>query len=228
MSARRLAVFDLDGTLIDSRLTIQAAMEDAFTAMGLPPPDYDRTRRIVGLGLEEATARLAPDLSPQEHRRLAHFYREAFVINRASGRGPEPLYDGAKALVEDLAADGWRLAIATGKARRGVRHFFDLHGMEALFEASVCADDGPGKPHPFMVEACLKATGAAPHEAIMIGDAVFDIQMGKAANVAAHGVAWGFGRADELAEAGADAVHHAMDDLRAALEAFAAGARLGA
>lgn len=219
---RPLAIFDLDGTLIDSRETIQQAMQDAFTAMGLPPPDYQAVRRTIGLGLVEVMQALAPELAETEQKRLAHFYREAFVLNRASGRGREPLYVGARDLIEALFADGWHLGIATGKARRGLEHFFDMHGMRAMFHAAFCAEDGPGKPHPFMVQANLAALNIEARRALLVGDATHDMAMARAAQVRGIGVSWGFGMSEEILAAGADELTHDFAQLMQSLTRFQA------
>lgn len=205
---RLLAVFDVDGTLVDSRRSIADAMDMAFSALGLAPPGYAETRRIVGLSLEPAIAVLAPDLPRSDYRRLADAYKDAFVANRAAGQH-EPLYDGARDLVARLRADGWRLGVATGKARRGVDAFLDTHGFHGWFDAAFCADDGPGKPDPHMLNRVIETVGADPSHTVMIGDTSFDMLMARAADCYAQGVSWGFHTADEIREGGA---HHVADD----------------
>jgi len=100
---KRLAIFDCDGTLVDSQADICAAMDAAFTVAGLAPPDRNATRRIVGLSLPEAMRRLCPEGSEKDHAALAQNYRDAFRVRRAAGQVAEPLYDGIAALIEDLA-----------------------------------------------------------------------------------------------------------------------------
>ncbi|MEL7110548.1 MAG: HAD-IA family hydrolase [Pseudomonadota bacterium] len=219
----KLAIWDLDGTIVDSRQIIQNAMVRAFEANDLAPPDYDDTRKVVGLGLAEACESLAPGLSPEKLPGLVESYRNAFVEIRAEGDGFEPLYYGAKATVERLANEGWLLAIATGKARRGIQAFYEQHQMQALFDTSWCADDGPGKPHPFMCEQAMAALGAEPQKTLIIGDAVHDMRMGLNAGIHTLGVSWGFGAADELEAVGAHEVHHDFETLNASLDRFAQG-----
>jgi len=217
----KLAIFDLDGTLIDSRQIIQSAMVRAFEKHGLTPPAYDQTRRVIGLDLGIACQTLAPDLQGDQLAQLVESYRGAFVELRAEGAGFEPLYDGARETVERLANENWILAIATGKARRGINAFFDQHKMSDLFDTSWCADDGPGKPHPFMVDQCMKTLGAAPDQTLIIGDAIHDITMGRNAGIHTMGVTWGFGEADELQAVGAHEVHHDFTSLNTGLDEFA-------
>lgn len=217
----RLAIWDVDGTLVDSRAVIQACMETAFRATGLPPPDYDATRRVVGISLHEACAILAPpDIGAARLDLLIDHYKNAFTAQRAAPGAHEPMYDGARELLDQLKSDGWLLAVATGKSHRGLDGLFAKHDIRACFDTVWCADDGPGKPHPFMVEQAMRALGCAPGQSLMIGDAIHDVAMARAAGVRALGVSWGFGRADELEEAGADEIHHDFRTLTESLRAF--------
>lgn len=221
---RRLAIWDVDGTLVDSRAVIQACMEAAFRETGLAPPDYDATRRIVGLSLHAGIALLAPpDLGAGRLEALVDAYRLTFTRLRTDPALSEPMYDGALEVLGQLKQDGWLLAIATGKTHRGLDSLFARHALKSSFDTVWCADDGPGKPHPFMVEQSMRALGCVPGRSVMIGDAVHDIAMGRAAGVRSLGVSWGFGQASELEEAGADEVHHEFRTLTESLKAFAAG-----
>jgi phosphoglycolate phosphatase len=198
----KLAVFDVDGTLVDSRRSIAEAMAMAFRALSLPAPSYDDTRRIVGLSLRPAIATLAPDLPERDYGRLADAYKDAFIANREAGLS-EPLYAGARDLVAGLRAAGWKLGVATGKARRGVDHFIAAHGFDGWFDAAFCADDGPGKPDPHMLNLVIAAVGADPAHTVMIGDTSFDMAMARAADTYAMGVKWGFHTEDEIRAGGA-------------------------
>ncbi|MEM7458393.1 MAG: HAD-IA family hydrolase [Pseudomonadota bacterium] len=217
----KLAIWDMDGTIVDSREVIQTAMVRSFETVGLAPPDYNDTRKTIGLGLSEACEILAPGVSGDKLNELVETYRHAFVNLRAEGQGFEPLYEGAQDAIERLANQGWLLAIATGKARRGVDSFFEQHGMRQFFDTTWCADDGPGKPHPFMCDEAMKAVGAEPHQSLIIGDAIHDIRMGLNAGIHTFGVSWGFGEAHELSDVGAHEVHHDFTTLNASLDTFA-------
>ena len=222
MTRLKLAVWDMDGTIVDSRKVIQGAMVSAFEALDLVPPTYDETRQIVGLGLAQACAILAPDDLPADRLAdLVEAYRQAFVANRVDPDFREPLYEGAMETLEALANDNWLIAMATGKSHRGIRSIFEMHPLEPYFDTIWCADDGPGKPDPFMVDQSMGALGASPADTVMIGDAVFDMQMARSAKVLPLGVDWGFGTANELTGAGAARVHSDFSDLLADLKAFA-------
>ncbi|MDP3736050.1 MAG: HAD-IA family hydrolase [Hyphomonadaceae bacterium] len=216
----KLAIFDIDGTLVDSRRIIHDAMLHAYDRSGLPDPGYDRIRRVIGLGLRQAFATLEPDAPDDILAELEKAYVEAFIILRETEHGREPLYAGALDLLEQLHGEGWKLGVATGKSRRGVGNILRMHELERLFHASVCAEDGPGKPDPFMVLENLRLTGVCPTRTVVIGDATHDMIMARAANVRALGVCWGFAEPVELQEAGAHELHHDYASLTQSLAAL--------
>jgi phosphoglycolate phosphatase len=219
----KLAIWDVDGTIVDSRQVIQKAMDRAFKRAGLGGIDYDRTRTIVGLELGEAVARLAPPDYPAEKAvQLATFYKEAFVEQRAEPGFEEPLYDGVRDTIERLVEQGWLMGVATGKARRGLDIVFDHHDLHRYFDTFQTVDGGAGKPHPRMVLDAMRETGTDAFQAVMIGDTKFDMEMGRNAGVHTLGVSWGFHTLDEIAEGGAHSIHHDFAELDAALDAFAA------
>ena len=217
-----LIVWDLDGTLIDSRQIIQNAMKTAFETCGLEPPHYDRTRTIVGLSLNEGCRMLAPeDASDVVIGDLVEAYKQAFIKGRTQPDYEEPLYEGGIDLLETLANMNCLQAVATGKSRKGIEAVFGMHRLEHYFDTVWCADDGPGKPHPFMVEQAMSQLGVEASQTLMIGDAIHDIHMGRAAGVVTHGVTWGFGARHELEAAGAHHLHDEMETLAASLTEFA-------
>jgi phosphoglycolate phosphatase len=219
----KLAIFDVDGTLVDSRKSLQAAADAAFSVLGLPPPPYEDLRKIVGLSLREGLAQLAPELEEGQIQALFDHYRRSFKDLHKDPAFIEPLYQGAAALLDRLKRDGWLIAMATGKSRAGVETIMAMHGWADLFDTTHCADDGPGKPHPAMVRAALHAMGVAPRQAVMIGDTAHDVLMARAAGVRALGVTWGFHTRGEIEDAGADEVLDTFAELEAAVTRFAAG-----
>ena len=202
----RLAIFDCDGTLVDSQANICTAMATCFSDAGIPAPARDSTRRVVGLSLVEAVRALHPEGEHRFHLELAEGYKSVFQRMRVEGQVEEPLYDGVLELIDDLESDGWLLGIATGKSDRGLGLCLEHHGLGGRFVTLQTADRHPSKPHPSMVEAALAEAGAAPATCMMIGDTSYDMIMAKAAGVSAIGVAWGYHDGNELLAAGADHV----------------------
>ncbi|WP_374943906.1 HAD-IA family hydrolase [Sphingomonas sp.] len=201
----RLAVFDCDGTLVDSQANICRAMEDAFARAHLAPPPRAAIRRIVGLSLVEAVAALLPDADPALHRTMALDYKHAFQRLRAEGElDDEPLFDGIVEVLATLADRGWILGVATGKSDRGLAHILEQHGIAGRFATLQTADRHPSKPDPAMLLAAIADVGA--DETVMIGDTSFDMAMAKAAGARAIGVTWGYHGVADLIAGGADVV----------------------
>jgi len=209
----KLAIFDCDGTLVDGQADVCAAMESAFSALGLAPPDRHAVRHLVGLSLPVAIARLAPEAEAETHAALVEAYKRDFFERRRTGQLAEPLFEGAVQTLDALRARGWTLAIATGKSRRGLQACLAAHGLRDRFASLQCADDHPSKPHPSMIDAALAETGARAQDAAMIGDTTFDIAMARAAGVRAIGVDWGYHRPEDLRAAGAEAIARKFSDL---------------
>ena len=199
----RLAIFDCDGTLVDSQHNICLAMEHCFADAGLEPPARERTRRVVGLSLVEAMRAMVPEGEPDFHAGLAESYKRAFQAMRLSGLAAEPLYDGVAELIDRLEGDGWLLGVATGKSARGLALCLEHHGLSERFITVQCADRHPSKPHPSMIEQAMADAGAACETTLMIGDTSYDMAMACAAGVTGIGAAWGYHESDELTRAGA-------------------------
>jgi len=201
----RLAIFDCDGTLVDSQHNICLAMEDSFQRSGLAPPERDSIRRIVGLSLLEAVQALAPDAHTDLHAQLGEDYKTAFQRLRGRGLVDEPLFEGITDALSTLVEDGWLLGVATGKSDRGLALCLDHHGIGRHFVTLQTADRHPSKPHPSMIQQAMAEAGAGPETTMMIGDTAYDIGMARAAGVTAVGVAWGYHDETELFAEGA---HH--------------------
>jgi phosphoglycolate phosphatase len=216
----KLAIFDCDGTLVDSQANICLAMEHAFDEVGMTPPSRHATRRIVGLSLVEAMRVLLPEAEEDLHREMAERYKTSYLILRNNGLEHEPLYDGIAALLSKMDEGGWLLGVATGKSDRGLERCLDHHGLKGLFVTLQTADRHPSKPHPAMVYQALADAGTEAANAVVIGDTVYDIHMGRAAGTRTIGVNWGYHRVEELREAGANAIAESMDELEALLGDF--------
>ncbi len=199
----KLALFDCDGTLVDSQHNICLCMEDAFARAGRNPPSRGDIRRIVGLSLFQAVQMLIPDEEDALIAQVAEDYKSAFQGLRGRGLVEEPLFDGILAALDALEADHWQLGVATGKSDRGLAHCLEFHGLKSRFVTLQTADRHPSKPHPSMARQAMAEAGAVPSTTVMIGDTSFDMAMGVAAGAHALGVDWGYHEPHELRAAGA-------------------------
>ena len=209
----RLAIFDCDGTLVDSQANICRAMVDAFATEKLAPPAHPAIRRVVGLSLTEAMRALLPEAEPAFHARLGDAYKHAFQTLRGAGQVDEPLFPGILETLNRLEAEGWLLAVATGKSDRGLKHCLEVHQLGKMFVSLQTADRHPSKPHPSMIFEAMADAGAVPETCAMIGDTSFDIGMGVNAGCVTVGVAWGYHMAEELFDEGAQFVADRPDQL---------------
>jgi len=200
----KLALFDCDGTIVDSAAVIHACMERTFDDFEIVRPAFADTKSIIGLTLDIAIARLLDRPVDTEIAAMTARYKEHFMLHRQNGGALEPAYDGLLPLIAALAArDDVILGVVTGKSRRGLDAILAHHELTNVFFTIRTADDCPSKPHPAMVLECCAEAGIDPKQTSVIGDAVYDMQMAVNAGARAIGVSWGYGPVQALREAGA-------------------------
>ena len=210
----KLVIFDCDGTLVDSQHVIVGAMQMAFATTSFACPPDDDIRGIIGLSLPEAIGTLAPPCETDEIERLSDAYKAAFTEQRLAPDFHEPLFDGAREILQALASrDDILLGVATGKSRRGVDNLFKREGLADYFISIQTADDAPSKPHPGMIDNAVRETGVDRRNVMMIGDTTFDVEMARNADVGAIGVCWGYHEPDRLQQAGAHRLINAFDEI---------------
>ena len=202
----RLAIFDCDGTLVDSGANIHRALSEALAEHDLPVPPPQIARRVIGLSLVEAMAALVPDAPATQHVELAECYKARFQALRAGGHVEEPLFEGILDLLDALERQGWLLAVATGKSDRGLKHCLEANNVHARFVSLQTADRHPSKPHPSMALQAMTDAGVSPGNTVVIGDTSFDMGMAVVAGACGIGAAWGYHEREELLAAGAACV----------------------
>jgi len=205
-----LLIFDVDGTLIDSRAFIVESARRTFTDAPHPYPGDEAFLATIGLLPERMMDRLFPDLPVEQRQALAIRYIEQVRAMRDEQTAAEAPYAGIDALLAAVADAGFTLGIATGKKRAGVDHMLERTGWQDLFRTLQTAECGPSKPDPTLIHNAMAETGHGPDTTVMIGDSVFDMEMARAAGVASIGVDWGYNGAAALATAGAD---HLVDSV---------------
>jgi phosphoglycolate phosphatase len=207
-----LIVFDWDGTLMDSEARIVTCMQRAAADVGIGVPTRADARDIIGLGLDEAVARLFPGVGSPLVGRVVEAYREHWLGGEVE---PAVMFAGANELVGGLHEAGYLLAVATGKSRRGLDKAFEESALGDLFHASRCADESFSKPHPQMLEEILTDLDTPAHRAIVVGDTEYDMQMAASARVAAVGVTHGVHTRERLERHGATQCFNDLYELAA-------------
>jgi phosphoglycolate phosphatase len=182
-----LIVFDWDGTLIDSAAAIAICIQEAAREMGLPVPSREDASHVIGLGLADSLRHAVPTLSPDGYQQFVECYRQHFMRCEDSMQ----LFPGVPELLVELKDRGHRLAIATGKSRRGLDRALEACGVAAHFHATRCGDETQPKPHPAMLLELLDELAVEPRRALMIGDTSHDLEMARKAGVPAIGVSSG-------------------------------------
>lgn len=189
-----LIVFDWDGTLMDSTAAIVESIQAACADLGLPVPTRAQASHVIGLSLIGAVQAVVPGLDEAGCQRLAERYRHHFLA-----RDHElVLFEGARALLDELRGQGYQLAVATGKARRGLSRVLASSGLEPLFDATRCADESFSKPHPGMLLELMDELFVAPERTLMIGDTTHDLLMAKNAGTQAVAMTYGAHPAAQL------------------------------
>jgi len=213
----RLIAFDWDGTLADSTALITDAIQRACGDLCLPVPETAVARHVIGLGMHDSIAHVAPSLPVADYARFSERYRNYYL----AGDAEIPLFDGVREMLAELEGRGFLLAVATGKTRRGLARAIAQHGIAHHFVASRCADEGLPKPHPDMLLALMTHVGTSGPETLMIGDTTHDLQLARAAGAQSVAVTYGAHRHDGLAAMSPLAMVHTLPDLRAWLAANA-------
>ena len=184
----KLLIFDWDGTLADSIGRIVTAMQGAARRAGRAERDARAVKGIIGLGLPEAILTLYPDMTPEQVVAFRQHYADLYIAMDAE---PSPLFAGVRESLEAFRAQGYLLAVATGKARRGLDRVLKAHGWESFFDITRAADETASKPDPLMLNQILAHCDVGPGQALMVGDASFDLLMARNAGIDSVAVGYG-------------------------------------
>lgn len=206
-----LIIFDWDGTLMDSVPRIVSCMQAAAVEAewgGLSAPEVED---IIGLGLPEAIAQLCPGILPAQAERLRERYAHHFVQADAT---PMAFFNGVEARIAHLRGrEQQRLAVATGKSRRGLDRIFAETGSGEWFHASRTADETRSKPHPQMLSELLSELEVPVERALMVGDTEYDLEMARAMGMDRVGVSYGVHTPERLAMSLPKWIAHSVDEL---------------
>lgn len=198
-----LLIFDWDGTLSDSSGYIVSRMQEAIRELGLPPRDDRQIAELIGLGIVDGLRRLYPELDLAALLRKLMIYRARSTVTDTV----TPLFPGVLETLTALRAVGYRMAVATGQHREGLRRSLLTYAeLAAFMEVTRCADEAADKPDPLMLRQILTVTGVTAERALMIGDTEYDMAMARALGMPALGVGCGVHEAHRLRQAGALAV----------------------
>jgi len=189
-----LIAFDWDGTLYDSTRIIVRCIQAAVVDVGGARPSDSDAAWVIGLGLGEALARVAPDVPREKYPELGARYRHHYMRHHDD----LVLFDGVLPLLDALRRRGHKLAVATGKSRSGLDAALATTALQGRFDGSRTADETFGKPHPRMLLELMEEQGADPRRTLMIGDTTHDLELARNAGCASVAVSYGAHRVDSF------------------------------
>ena len=200
-----IALFDLDGTLINSGPAIISSISYALQKEGIPLPDPSEMRRFVGPPIQKGLMKIC-GISDEKSKQMAKKYREYYETHFWN---KNTLYDGMENLLSQLHDSGYLLATATSRPESSARRIINYHGLDKLFDVIVAAkDDKPHTPKKELIQTainlCEKLSGRQNLSAVMVGDTFYDMEGARLASVASIGVTYGYGTRQELLDNGAD------------------------
>jgi len=200
----RLALFDYDGTIVDSAIMIVEGAIAAFRICGLPDPDPKKVRENIGKPLAIALDEYMPpgfNITPNE---ISEAYRSWYAEQGRLGLQNEPLYPGVVELLKELKANDWLIGIATNKSRIGLTNGLAKHSLSDMFDITLSTDENIPKPNPAMAIKAMNDLGVDKENCVMIGDTINDIGLGVNAGITSIGVTWGYNDKNLLLSAGAN------------------------
>ena len=204
-----LIAFDWDGTLFDSTAIITRCIQEAVRDVGGTVPTQEAASYVIGLGLKQALAHAAPDVPPEKYALLGERYQYHYAMHVSD----LSFFDGAIDMLHALKAKGHKIAVATGKSRRGLDESLKSAALKGLFDASRTADETAGKPHPKMLNELLAQFAVPAERLLMIGDTTHDLQMAVNAGCPSVGVSYGAHDDASFAALGPRHIAHSVRDL---------------
>jgi phosphoglycolate phosphatase len=205
--------FDWDGTLFDSTAIIVRCIQEAVREVGGTVPTDLQASYVIGLGLMQALAHAAPDVPKEKYPALGEAYRKHWALHVDD----VSFFPGTMPMLLSLQKRGYKLAVATGKSRRGLDDVLEreLEGIKlgALFDASRTADQTAGKPDPLMLNELMEKLEIKPERMLMIGDTTHDLLLARNAGVASVGVSFGAHAHEAFAPYSPLFVAHSMREL---------------
>jgi phosphoglycolate phosphatase len=204
-----LIAFDWDGTLFDSTQIITRCIQAAVVDVGGTRPTDAAAGYVIGLGLKQALAHAAPDVPPDKYPLLGERYQHHYALHVSD----LSLFEGVLPMLAALKARGHKLAVATGKSRRGLDESLKSVALKGLFDASRTADETAGKPHPKMLHELIAQFDLPPERVLMVGDTTHDLQMALNAACPSVGVSYGAHEPATFAALSPRHIAHSVTDL---------------
>jgi phosphoglycolate phosphatase len=204
-----LIVFDWDGTLFDSTALIARCIQNACADVGARVPSDSDAAYVIGLGLQDALRHVAPGLPEARFPELGLRYRHHYFASQHE----LSLFPGTLDMLHALKARQYRLAVATGKNRRGLDDALTHSQLKGLFDSTRTADETASKPDPMMLNELMRELGTEPARTLMVGDTTHDLLLARNAGTPRVAVSFGAHEHEAFAEFGPLHVAHSTREL---------------
>lgn len=210
----KAAIFDLDGTVLDTLKDIQSAVNDTMRKNGFPTRNLEEVRLAVGTGMRELTRKSLPAAQQKNDELIDACFVQTREYYLAHWNAETRPYDGICELLSFLKENGISASILSNKpdaaTQRMVPYFFGDTAFTYIYGERA---DVPRKPDPTLALALARDLGVLPENILFVGDSSYDMLTAKNAGMFAAGVLWGFRDEQDLREAGADFIAHTPQDL---------------
>lgn len=189
-------IFDFDGTLVDTAPLIIRTMQAAMRVMNLPVRDNEQCRAVIGLRLEEI-----PDILWPEHKGVGEEFSRTYrsIFDELKFPLNVVCFPKVTRTLRKLLSEGYGMAVASSRNHKSLNEYLRLFGISDCFSTVIGGDDiVNGKPAPDAIYEILNIEGWNPEETMVVGDAEFDIIMGKAAGTKTCAVTYGYGSTADI------------------------------
>ncbi|MFZ2844410.1 HAD-IA family hydrolase [Psychrobacter sp.] len=194
LADKTLIIFDWDGTLMDSIGLIVESMHVAVEAHGFKTTDK-AVKDIIGLSLMKGIEILCPQATDVQKLAIQQSYADYYIANSHS----TPFFAPIENMLQTLQQQDRKLAVATGKKRKGLDRVLNASDSHHYFVTTRCADESGSKPDPQMLTDILQYTEQQISDAVFIGDSIYDIQMANSLGMTSIAVNYGTASSSELA-----------------------------
>ena len=207
-----LAIFDLDGTLLDTLGDLHASVNFALKSFSFPERTIDEVRAFIGNGVVKLMERSTPDgIDDETQKSCLDVFRKHYLEHMSDTTAP---FEGVIALLGDLRDKGIKIAVVSNKLHTAVEELCDSYFPGLIDKAVGVSVEAERKPSPVNVIKTAEYFGTDPSDCIYIGDSEVDVQTAHNAKLKCIGVTWGFRTREELIHAGCDLIADTCDEIK--------------
>ena len=208
----KLAIFDLDGTLLDTLSDLHSSVNFALRKFGFPERTLDEVRSFIGNGVVKLMERSTPDgIDEETQLRCLDIFRKYYLQHMSDSTAP---YEGTSELLKNLRGEGVKIAVVSNKLHPAVEDLCESYFSGLIDKAVGVSVEEERKPSPVNVLRTAEYFGAELKDCIYIGDSEVDVQTAHNAEVKCIGITWGFRDRDCLMANGCDIIADSAEEVK--------------